>query len=119
MYFGSRLAAETDETSENIYQEHIWCVFFLLEKCKKINPGTMECQEFLLLNVFDLQGQFLVVSFDLPPSFACLKPGVINATSWLSHFEGLMYKNTSSSQMERQLFAYMAQLPQKSLLNKL
>lgn len=66
IYFRSCLAAEIDETSENIYQEHIWSVFFLLEKYKKINPDTMECQEFLLLNVSDLQGHFLVVSFDLP-----------------------------------------------------
>lgn len=41
----------------------------------------MKCQEFLLLNVFDLQGKFLVVSFDLLPPFACLKPEVINAIS--------------------------------------
>lgn len=71
IYFGSHLAAELDETSENIYQEHIWSVFFLLEKCKKINPDTMECQEFPRLNVSDLHGHFLVVSFDLPPSLIC------------------------------------------------
>lgn len=104
IYFGSHLAAETDETSENIYQEHIWSVFFLLEKCKKINPDTMECQEFPLLNVSDLQGHFLVVSFDLPPSFAGLKPWVTDATSSLGHFEGLMYRNMSSLQKERQSF---------------
>jgi len=104
IYFGSLLAAEIEETNENIYHEHIWSVFFLLEKRKKINPDTMECQEFPLLNVFDLQGHILVVSFDLPPSFAGLMPWVTEATSWLDHFEGLMYRNTSSLQKESQSF---------------
>lgn len=118
IYFGSLLAEKIDETSENIYREHIWSVFFLLEKCKKINSDTMECQEFPLLNVFDLQGQYLVVSFDLPPSFAGLKPWVTKATSWLVHFEGLMYRNMSSSEKERQSFPQVTQLPQESLLMK-
>lgn len=43
IHFGSLFAAEMDDTSENTYQEHIRSVFFLLGKCKKINPDTMEC----------------------------------------------------------------------------